>query len=114
FKCCPDMVQKRCRAGGVVLTWRRNDVGAEAFPRHGAKAMSGQRCCPDMAQKRCRARGVSPTWQKSDVGPEVFPRHGTKAMSGWRRCPDMAKKRCRYSQDRKSTRLNSSHVSISY
>src|SRR5699024_7132413 len=85
----------------VAPTWCRNDVGAEALPRHGAKAMSGQRCCPDMAQKRCRARGVSPTWQKSDVGPEVFPRHGTKAMSGWRRCPDMAKKRCRYSHPKR-------------
>src|SRR5699024_9915514 len=63
-------------------TWRKNDVGPEALPRHGAKTMSGQRCFPDMAQKRRRARGVSPTWRKNDVGPEVFPRHGTETTSG--------------------------------
>src|SRR5699024_4025691 len=64
----PDMAQKRCRDRGVSPTWRKNDVGTEAFPRHGATTMSGQRRFPDMAQKRCRDRGVSPTWRKNDVG----------------------------------------------
>lgn len=66
----------------VLPRWHRNDVGPEAFPRHGAKTMSGQRRFPDMAQKRRRARGVPPTWRKNDVGSEVFPRHGTETTSG--------------------------------
>src|SRR5699024_12344864 len=87
------------RSSDLVIR-ERNDVGAEAFPRRGIKTMSGQRRFPDMARNRCRASSVSPTWHETDVGPEVFSRHGTKPMSGQR--------------DRKSTRLNSSHVSISY
>src|SRR5699024_5612288 len=90
-----DMVQKRCRDRGVSPTWRKNDVGTEAFPRHGATTMSGPTRFADMAQKRCRDRGVSPTWRKNDVGTEAFPRHGAKTMSGQRRFPDMAQKRCR-------------------
>src|SRR5699024_11362228 len=62
-------------------TWRKNDVGPEAFPRHGAKTMSGQRCFPDMAQKRRRARGVSPPWRNNAVGLEVLHRHGTATTS---------------------------------
>ena len=64
----PEMAQKRRRARGVPPTWRKNDVGPEAFPRHGAKTTSGQRRFPDMAQKRRRVRGVSPTWHRNDVG----------------------------------------------
>ena len=72
------MAQERCRAGGVSPTWCKNDVGLEAFPRHGTRAMSVQRRFPDMAQKRCRAGGVSPTWHKSDVGI-VIRNEGTNA-----------------------------------
>src|SRR5699024_7357417 len=66
-------------------TWRKNDVGAASFSRHGVKTMSGQRHSPDMAQKRCRGSSIPPTWRENDVGAGAFSRHGAKTMSGQRR-----------------------------
>src|SRR5699024_12733440 len=76
-------------------TWRKNDVGPEAFPRHGAKTMSGQRRFPDMVQKRRRARGVSPTWRKNDDGQEEHPREGTNMASDAMIIHLADKQRCR-------------------
>ena len=84
------MARKRRRDRGSLPTWRKNDVGTGAVPRHGTKTTSGQGLYPDMVRKRCRGRGCTPTWRENDVGGEAVSRHGAKTMSGARQSLDMA------------------------
>src|SRR5690242_9373402 len=63
-----------------------------------------RRCPPD---RRSTARPA-----RRGARPAASPRPCRRA-SGWSRCADR-RTRCRPSRDRKSTRLNSSHMSISY